>query len=76
LHSLPVSIIFDRDCIFTSAFWTELFHLTGTKLCLSSSYHPRTDGAIERVNQSLEVYLCCFAQACPRRWAQWLSLAE
>jgi transposase InsO family protein len=76
LHSMPKSIISDRDRIFTSTFWTELFRLAGTKLCLSSSYHPQTDGATERVNQSLEAYLRCFAQTCPRQWAQWLSLAE
>jgi transposase InsO family protein len=76
LHSMPLSIISDRDRIFTSAFWRELFHLTGTKLHLSSSYHPQTDGQTERVNQSLETFLCCFAQACPQRWAQWLSLVE
>jgi hypothetical protein len=76
LHSMPLSIFSDRDRIFTSAFWRELFHLTSTKLRLSSSYHPQTDGQTERVNQSLEAFLRCFAQACPQRWAQWLSLAE
>jgi transposase InsO family protein len=76
LHSMPLSIISDRDRIFTSSFWRELFRLTGTKLRLSSSYHPQTDSQTERVNQSLEAFLRCFAQACPRRWAQWLSLAE
>jgi hypothetical protein len=73
---MPLSIISDRDRVFTSTFWRELFCLTGTKLRLSSSYHPQTDGQTERVNQSLEAFLRCFAQACPQRWAQWLSLAE
>jgi transposase InsO family protein len=76
LHSMPLSIISDRDRIFTSAFWKELFRLAGTQLRLSSSYHPQTDGATEGVNQSLEAYLRCFAQACPQKWAQWLSLAD
>jgi transposase InsO family protein len=69
LHSMPLSIISDRDRIFTSAFWRELFRLTGTKLRLSSSYHPQTDGQTGRVNQSLEAFLRCFAQACPQCWA-------
>jgi transposase InsO family protein len=72
LHSMPKSIISNRDRVFTSAFWRELFRLVGTKLCLSSSYHPQTDGATERVNQSLEAYLHCFAHACPQQWARWL----
>jgi hypothetical protein len=40
LHGLPESIISDRDKIFTSAFWRDLFKLTDTQLLMSSSYHP------------------------------------
>lgn len=40
LHGLPNAIISDRDPIFTSNLWKELFRLSGTKLCLNSSYHP------------------------------------
>jgi transposase InsO family protein len=57
LHSMPLSIVSDRDHVFTSTFWRELFYLTGTKLHLSSSYHPQTDGQTEHVNQSLEAFL-------------------
>lgn len=50
--------------------------LTGTKLRMSSSHHPQSDGTTEWVNQCLEAYLRCFTHACPVKWAQWLSLAE
>lgn len=76
LHSLPEQIISDRDRVFNSLFWRQLFGLTGTTLSMSSSYHPETDGQSERVNQCLEGYLRCFAHACPTKWIQWLSLAE
>ena len=66
----------DRDRVFTSQFWKEMARLTGTKLRMSSAYHPQTDGQTERVNQCLEAFLCCFTHACPAKWAQWLSLAE
>jgi transposase InsO family protein len=76
LHGLPKSIISDRDKIFTSQFWQSLFKAAGTNLCLSSSYHPQSDGQTERVNQCLETFLRCFVHSCPSQWRRWLSLAE
>ncbi|CAN6322178.1 unnamed protein product [Urochloa humidicola] len=76
LHGLPQSIISDRDRIFNSQFWRELFGLAGVDLLMSSSYHPQTDGQTERLNQTMETFLRCFANACPSQWIHWLSLAE
>lgn len=76
LHGLPQSIVSDRDRIFTSTVWRELFRLTDTQLLLSSSYHPQTDGQTERLNQCLKTFLRCSASSCPKQWSKWLSVAE
>ncbi|MBW0541443.1 hypothetical protein O181_081158 [Austropuccinia psidii MF-1] len=47
-------IISDRDLKFTSVLWTNLHNLFGTKLSLSTAYHPQTDGLAERIIQKLE----------------------
>jgi hypothetical protein len=78
LHGLPQAIISDRDRdrVFTGQVWQELFKLTDTKLLMSSSYHPQTDGQTERLNQCLEAFLRCTVHSCPRQWSKWLFLAE
>lgn len=76
LHGMPATMISDRDKIFTSQLWQELFRLSGTQLRMSSAYHPQSDGQTERVNQCVEMFLRCFVQACPSKWSEWLALAE
>lgn len=76
LHGTPKSLVSDRDKIFTSLFWKSLFQALNTKLALSTTYHPQTDGQSERVNQCLEMYLRCSIHDNPTKWKKWLALAE
>lgn len=76
LHGMSKSINSDSDPIFVSHFWREFFNLSGTKLNMSSSYHPETDDQSKAVDRCLEQYLCCFASQQPRKWSPKLLWAE
>nr|KYP38858.1 Retrotransposable element Tf2 [Cajanus cajan] len=76
LHGDPKVIISDRDPIFLSQFWREIFKAQGTKLKYSSSYHPQTDGQTEVLNRTLECFLRCLVSDTPCSWFRILHLAE
>jgi len=70
LHGLPKHIISDHDVLFTSAFWTRLNRLIGTKLKMSSAYHPETDGSTERANRTITQML---RQCVDPKQTDWVS---
>lgn len=76
LHEVPRTIVIDRDKIFTSVFWKEVMRSIGTKLNMSTTFHPQSDRQIEKVNQSLETYLRCVCILQPKGWHRWLVLAQ
>ncbi|GJS46508.1 putative reverse transcriptase domain-containing protein [Tanacetum coccineum] len=53
-HGVPISIISDRDSRFTSRFWQSMQEALGTRLDMSTAYHPQTDGQSEHTIQTLE----------------------
>lgn len=71
LHEMPKSIVSDRDPIFISKSWKELFKLQKVSLLTFTAYHPHTDGQTEIVNRSFEYYLRCMTFDKPKDWPYW-----
>jgi len=76
LHGLPLSIVSDRDTKFTGHFWQGLMKALGVKLRMSTAFHPQTDGATERTNQTLEKYLRHYIHFDQKDWDLHLPAAE
>jgi putative transposase len=53
-------LISDRYPKFVSGFWQTLWRRLGTRMNMSSSRHPETDGLTERVNTTFHQLLRCF----------------
>nr|GEY07454.1 putative reverse transcriptase domain-containing protein [Tanacetum cinerariifolium] len=75
-HGVPVSIISDRDGRFTSLFWQAFHKALGTRLDMSTAYHPKTDGQSERTIQALEYMLGACVIDFEKSWDRHLPLVE
>ena len=76
LHGIQEAIISDRGTHFTSIFWKSLFKLLGTKIKLSTAYHPQTDVQTERANRTIEEMLRAYVNDRQTNWDEILSAAE
>ena len=76
LNGVPLSIISDRGTQFTSKFWKTLHAELGTRLHLSTAFHPQTDGQSERTIQVLEDMLRACVIEFGGHWDNFLPLAE
>ena len=75
-HGIPKSITSDRDKLFTSNYWRTLVAAIGTKLRMSTAYHPQTDGQTERANQTMEAYLRHYVNQKQDNWVSLLPMAQ
>jgi len=69
LHRVPDSIVSNRDTKFTASFWKELHQLLGTKLLMSTTFHPQMDGATECANHSIAQVLQTLVCNDQKNWA-------
>nr|GFB32581.1 putative reverse transcriptase domain-containing protein [Tanacetum cinerariifolium] len=75
-HVIPISIISDRGPRFVSNFWRSLQNTLGTRLDMSTVYHPETDSQSERTIQTLEDMLRACAIDFGKGWVNHLPLVK
>ena len=75
LHGLPRELVSDRDPRFTAEFWRFVFKTLGTRLQMSTSDHPETDGQTERANRVLEEILRGYVHSLTN-WSEFLPMVE
>ncbi|KAJ0524802.1 putative nucleotidyltransferase, Ribonuclease H [Helianthus annuus] len=75
-HGVPTSIISDRDARFTSELWQAMHKSFGSRLDMSTAYHPQTDGQSERTIQTLEDMLRACVIDFGKNWEKHLPLVE
>ncbi|GJS53802.1 putative reverse transcriptase domain-containing protein [Tanacetum coccineum] len=75
-HGVSISIISDRDSLFTSRFWQSMQKALGTRLDMSTAYHPQTDGQSKRTIHTLEDMLRAYVLDFEGSWDVHLLLVE
>lgn len=76
LHGTPATIVSDRDSKFTALFWQELHRLLGSKLLMSTAFHPQTDGTSERKIRDVSAALRTVVKPDQSNWVEKLPMVE
>ena len=75
-HGIPLHVSSDRGSEFTSHFFRSLGSLLCMRLHFTSGHRPSANGQVERINSTLEQYLCIYCNYQQNNWSKLLPLAE
>src|SRR3954467_15674736 len=76
LHGIPLEISSKCGSLFTSRYCKSFMEAFGTRLSLSTAYHPQSQGQVERVNQVLEDMLLACVLSFGMKWEESLLYTE
>ena len=75
-YGMPAKIVSDRGVQWNSEFWKSLCEAVGITMAMSTSYHPQTNGLVERTNSPVEASLRHYTAANQDDWSDYLPLVE
>ena len=67
-HGCPECLLSDRGRNFTSELLKEVCRLTNTEKVFTTSFHPQTDGQVERFNKTLTTMLSFYTSRDQKDW--------
>jgi hypothetical protein len=70
------TVVSDRGPQFVSAFWDEFNRILGTKIKLSTAFHPQTDGQTENANQYIDQRLRPFVNHYQDNWSDLIHIVD
>ncbi|SGY26778.1 BQ5605_C018g08785 [Microbotryum silenes-dioicae] len=73
---MPRVLVSDRDKLFTSEFWRAYTGRMGTKLAMSTAFHPQTDGQSKQTNQTVIQVLRTMVNRRQNDWSKHLATVE
>ncbi|CEL52823.1 hypothetical protein RSOLAG1IB_11168 [Rhizoctonia solani AG-1 IB] len=76
LFGMPEKTISDRGTVFNNKFLKALYQRLGIDPHFSSAYYPQSNGQTERLNPTLEHFLCAYASVNQNDWVKWLPMAQ
>jgi transposase InsO family protein len=71
-YGAPQAVLTDRGTNFLSVLVNEICVLFKIKQMRTTSYHPQTDGLVERFNRTLCDMLACYLNKEPKEWDKYL----
>ena len=75
-YGFPLRIVSDRGHQWNSEFFKSICERAGITLCLSTAYHPQTNGLVERTNEPVAAALRSFVAPNLKDWPDSLSFVE
>ena len=73
-HGAPRVLLSDQGTNFLSKLVSEICQIVGTKQIKTSSYHPETDGLVERFNKTLATMISMYVNEQHKDWDEFLPL--